>query len=122
MHCKSVFDLIDQNEKVIKEGGRPAVFEPLLLGITKVSLSTDSWISAASFQETTKVLTDAAVNSKTDGLRGLKENIIMGRLVPAGTGLGAYKRWKVIVEDEPASMPSSFLPATGAPATSYPLN
>ena len=110
------FDLIDENEKVSKEGGRPATFEPLLLGITKVSLSTDSWISAASFQETTKVLTEAAINSKTDGLRGLKENIIMGRLVPAGTGLGAYKRWKVVVEDEPASMPSSFLPGTGATA------
>ncbi len=116
------FDLLDENEKVIKEGGRPAVFEPLLLGITKVSLSTDSWISAASFQETTKVLTEAAVNSKTDGLRGLKENIIMGRLVPAGTGLGAYKRWRVVVEDEPASIPSSFLPAVGGATTSYPLN
>src|SRR6185312_600813 len=101
------FDVVDENDKVSKEGGRPATFMPLLLGITKVSLSTDSWISADSFQETTKVLTDAAVNSKTDGLRGLKENIIMGRLVPAGTGLGAYKRWKVVVEDEPASMPSS---------------
>ena len=101
----------DENEKVSKEGGRPATFEPLLLGITKVSLSTDSWISAASFQETTKVLTEAAINSKTDGLRGLKENIIMGRLVPAGTGLSAYKRWKVIVEDEVDSAPS-FLPGT----------
>ncbi len=114
------FDLIDENDRVVKEGGRPATFEPLLLGITKVSLSTDSWISAASFQETTKVLTEAAVNSKTDGLRGLKENIIMGRLVPAGTGLGAYKRWKVIVEDEvvPAS---SFLPGPTS-ASGYPLN
>jgi DNA-directed RNA polymerase subunit beta' len=115
------FDFIDENDKVAKEGGRPATFEPLLLGITKVSLSTDSWISAASFQETTKVLTEAAVNSKTDGLRGLKENIIMGRLVPAGTGLGAYKRWKVIVEDEPAAMPS-FLPGPTAGASNYPLN
>jgi DNA-directed RNA polymerase subunit beta' len=92
--------LDEENEKVAKEGGRPATFEPLLLGITKVSLSTDSWISAASFQETTKVLTEAAINSKTDTLRGLKENIIMGRLIPAGTGLSAYKRWKVVVEDE----------------------
>jgi DNA-directed RNA polymerase subunit beta' len=72
---------------------------PLLLGITKVSLSTDSWISAASFQETTKVLTDAAINSKVDQLRGLKENIIMGRLVPAGTGLTSYKRWKAVMND-----------------------
>ena len=94
------FEMIDENARVAAEGGRPATFEPLLLGITKVSLSTDSWISAASFQETTKVLTEAAINSKTDGLRGLKENIIMGRLVPAGTGLSAYKKWKVIVEDE----------------------
>lgn len=99
----------DENEKVMKEGGRHAGAEPLLLGITKVSLSTDSWISAASFQETTKVLTDAAVNSKTDYLRGLKENIIMGRLVPAGTGLGVYKKWRVVVEDT-ASEPASFLP------------
>jgi DNA-directed RNA polymerase subunit beta' len=103
------FEFEDENERVSKEGGRPALSEPLLLGITKVSLSTDSWISAASFQETTKVLTDAAVNSKTDYLRGLKENIIMGRLIPAGTGLGAYKRWKVVV-DEDHDQASSFLP------------
>ncbi len=114
-------EVADENERVAKEGGRPAVIEPLLLGITKVSLSTDSWISAASFQETTKVLTEAAVNSKTDGLRGLKENIIMGRLVPAGTGLGAYKRWKVVVEDE-ETQTSSFLPGTGASPTNYGLN
>jgi DNA-directed RNA polymerase subunit beta' len=114
-------EVADENDRVSKEGGRPATIEPLLLGITKVSLSTDSWISAASFQETTKVLTEAAVNSKTDGLRGLKENIIMGRLVPAGTGLGAYKRWKVVVEDE-ETQPSSFLPGTGASAPIYGLN
>ena len=84
----------------MKEGGQPATAEPLLLGITKVSLSTESWISAASFQETTKVLTEAALNSKTDFLRGLKENIIMGRLIPAGTGLSAYKKWKVVVEEK----------------------
>jgi DNA-directed RNA polymerase subunit beta' len=106
---------------VLKEGGRQATIEPLLLGITKVSLSTDSWISAASFQETTKVLTEAAVNSKTDGLRGLKENIIMGRLVPAGTGLGAYKRWKVIVEDEEVGT-SSFLPGSAPSTSNYGLN
>jgi DNA-directed RNA polymerase subunit beta' len=87
-----------ENERIMKTGGQPAKAEPLLLGITKVSLSTDSWISAASFQETTKVLTEAAVNSKTDGLRGLKENIIMGRLIPAGTGVPAYKRWPIKVE------------------------
>jgi len=90
----------DENERVAREGGKVASFIPLLLGITKVSLSTDSWISAASFQETTKVLTEAAINSRTDYLRGLKENIIMGRLIPAGTGLTSYKRWKVVVKED----------------------
>ncbi len=90
----------EENERVVKEGGQPAISKPLLLGITKVSLSTESWISAASFQETTKVLTEAAINSRTDSLRGLKENIIMGRLIPAGTGLTSYKRWKVVVKDD----------------------
>ena len=93
------FRFMEENDRVMKEGGQPATVDPLLLGITKVSLSTDSWISAASFQETTKVLTEAALNSKTDHLRGLKENIIMGRLIPAGTGLAAYKRWKIVVEE-----------------------
>ena len=96
------FDI--ENERVQQEGGQIATCNPLLLGITKVSLSTDSWISAASFQETTKVLTEAAINSRTDHLRGLKENIIMGRLIPAGTGLTSYKRWKVsVAEDEDTS-------------------
>jgi DNA-directed RNA polymerase subunit beta' len=89
-----------ENERLQKEGGQQATSAPLLLGITKVSLSTDSWISAASFQETTKVLTEAAINSRTDNLRGLKENIIMGRLIPAGTGLTSYKRWKVVVSED----------------------
>lgn len=109
------YALESENERVIKEGGQPATFEPLLLGITKVSLSTDSWISAASFQETTKVLTDAAINSRTDSLRGLKENIIMGRLVPAGTGLTSYKRWKVqVIEDD--YVPSISLPGMSTQA------
>ena len=77
-----------------------AVAEPLLLGITKASLSTDSFISASSFQETTKVLTEAAISGKTDDLRGLKENVIMGRLIPAGTGLPAYRHLEVVVGDE----------------------
>ena len=94
---KFVFE--EENERVTQKGGQTAVSEPLLLGITKVSLNTDSWISAASFQETTKVLTEAAINSRTDDLRGLKENIIMGRLVPAGTGVPVYKRWKVVVQE-----------------------
>jgi DNA-directed RNA polymerase subunit beta' len=89
-----------ENERVIAKGGQPAVAEPLLLGITKASLSTDSFISASSFQETTKVLTEAAISGKVDELRGLKENVIMGRLLPAGTGLGAYNRIDMVVEDE----------------------
>ena len=79
-----------ENDRVMEEGGRGAIAEPLLLGITKASLSTDSWISAASFQETTKVLTEASVNGKLDALSGLKENVIMGRLIPAGTGRREY--------------------------------
>jgi DNA-directed RNA polymerase subunit beta' len=80
------------------KGGEPAIAEPLLLGITKASLSTESFISAASFQETTKVLTEAAINGKVDRLVGLKENVIMGRLIPAGTGMPAYGRVVVKVE------------------------
>ena len=89
-----------ENEKVLARGGTPATGEPLLLGITKASLSTESFISASSFQETTKVLTEAAIQGKTDDLRGLKENVIMGRLIPAGTGLPAYRRLRMIVEGE----------------------
>ena len=106
----------DENRRIAAEGGVEATLEPLLLGITKVSLSTESWISAASFQETTKVLTEAAVNSKQDSLRGLKENIIMGRLIPAGTGLSSYKKWKVRVEREEEEAPS-FLPGMSASTT-----
>jgi DNA-directed RNA polymerase subunit beta' len=80
-------------------GGRPAQGKAVLLGITKASLSTDSFISAASFQETTRVLTEAAINGKVDYLRGLKENVIMGRLVPAGTGMEYYRRVKIAGED-----------------------
>ena len=89
-----------ENQKVIERGGRPSIAEPLLLGITKASLSTESFISASSFQETTKVLTEAAINGKTDHLRGLKENVIMGRLIPAGTGLPVYKTLRVVVEGD----------------------
>ena len=87
--------LYDENDRVIAEGKRPAVFENILLGITKASLSTDSFISAASFQETTRVLTEAAIMGKVDTLRGLKENVIIGRLIPAGTGLAYRKARKV---------------------------
>jgi DNA-directed RNA polymerase subunit beta' len=93
---KYVFE--EENERVLREGGKPAVGEPLFLGITKASLITDSFISAASFQETTKVLTQAAVAGKVDYLRGLKENVIMGRLIPAGTGLPKYKKLELWVE------------------------
>ena len=89
-----------ENQKVMARGGKPGIAEPLLLGITKASLSTESFISASSFQETTKVLTEASICGKTDDLRGLKENVIMGRLIPAGTGLPAYKRLRVVVDTE----------------------
>jgi DNA-directed RNA polymerase subunit beta' len=84
-------ELLDENDKAIAKGGRPATYENILLGITKASLSTDSFISAASFQETTRVLTEAAIMGKKDDLRGLKENVIVGRLIPAGTGLAFHR-------------------------------
>jgi len=93
-----VFD--EENEKVRKEKKKPAQGKPLLLGITKASLSTYSWVSAASFQETTRVLTEAALEGKVDELRGLKENVIMGRIIPSGTGMSLYRN--IFVEkDEP---------------------
>jgi DNA-directed RNA polymerase subunit beta' len=91
----------EENQRVLQEGGTPAVAEPLLLGITKASLSTDSFISAASFQETTKVLTEASINGRVDRLLGLKENVIMGRLIPAGTGLSTYAKMELVTEDQP---------------------
>jgi len=101
---KHIFE--EENERVIVAGGQPAKGEALLLGITKASLSTESFISASSFQETTKVLTEASINGRVDYLRGLKENVIMGRLIPAGTGLGAYKRLTVDVEPSDEDMVS----------------
>jgi DNA-directed RNA polymerase subunit beta' len=88
----------EENERVLREGGTPATADPLFLGITKASLITDSWVSAASFQETTRVLTQAAVEGRVDSLRGLKENVIMGRLVPAGTGNPRYRDIRPVVE------------------------
>ncbi len=94
-------DLVDrqtyegQNRKVVAEGGAPASGRPVLMGITKASLATESWLSAASFQETTKVLTEAAINGKSDNLVGLKENVILGKLIPAGTGLDRYRSIRV---------------------------
>jgi DNA-directed RNA polymerase subunit beta' len=103
------FKFRSENQRVLEAGGRPAEGKAILLGITKASLSTDSFISAASFQETTRVLTEAAINGKVDYLRGLKENVIMGRLVPAGTGMEYYRRVKIAGEDvveEPVIEPS----------------
>ena len=109
----------EENERVIAAGGQPAKGEPLLLGITKASLSTESFISASSFQETTKVLTEASINGRVDYLRGLKENVIMGRLIPAGTGLGAYKRLTVdVLSNEESQQPAAEPPASAAPAAS----
>ncbi|EJX06522.1 DNA-directed RNA polymerase subunit beta', partial [gut metagenome] len=87
-------EMLDENDRVVAEGGRPATYDNILLGITKASLSTDSFISAASFQETTRVLTEAAIMGKCDELRGLKENVIVGRLIPAGTGLAYHNAHK----------------------------
>ena len=90
----------EENQRVLAEGGQPAVAEPLLLGITKASLSTGSFISAASFQETTKVLTEAAINGRLDPLSGLKENVIMGKLIPAGTGLAEYNTLAIECDEQ----------------------
>lgn len=89
-----------ENERVMEAGGKPATGEPMLLGITKASLATESFISASSFQETTKVLTEAALAGRVDKLRGLKENVIMGRLIPAGTGLAGYNKLTAVVDPE----------------------
>ncbi len=99
------FRFLEENERVISDGGRPAQGRPLLLGITKASLSTDSFISAASFQETTRVLTEASISGKVDHLRGLKENVTMGRLIPAGTGFEYYRQVR-IPPDEPPPPPA----------------
>ncbi|MDQ3135799.1 MAG: DNA-directed RNA polymerase subunit beta', partial [Acidobacteriota bacterium] len=93
------FRFTDENERVTAAGGEPSQADPLLLGITKASLSTDSFISAASFQETTRVLTEAAISGRVDHLRGLKENVIMGRLIPAGTGMEYYRNVTVDRDD-----------------------
>ncbi|HXC32256.1 MAG TPA: DNA-directed RNA polymerase subunit beta' [Verrucomicrobiae bacterium] len=104
------FRFREENDRIIAEGGRPATGRPLLLGITKASLSTDSFISAASFQETTRVLTEAAVAGKVDYLRGLKENVIMGRLIPAGTGLDRYRNIQLLTEMPPPPPPEEIMP------------
>ncbi|MBP7461558.1 MAG: DNA-directed RNA polymerase subunit beta', partial [Candidatus Delongbacteria bacterium] len=88
-------ELIEENDRISKKGGIPATFRPILLGITRASLTTTSFISAASFQETTRVLTEAAICGKQDTLIGLKENVILGHLIPAGSGFRNYKRLKI---------------------------
>src|SRR5204863_8805722 len=90
----------DRNAEVVENGGVPASARPVLLGITKASLATDSWLSAASFQETTRVLTDAAIQGKSDPLLGLKENVIIGKLIPAGTGMNRYRNVQVRIKPE----------------------
>ena len=99
------FALQDVNERILENGGKPAETEPLLLGITRASLSTDSWVSAASFQETTKVLTEASIAGKVDYLRGLKENVSMGRLIPAGTGIKHYQSIVPEMDTEEEALP-----------------
>jgi DNA-directed RNA polymerase subunit beta' len=99
-----VLDFNEMNEKLIAEGKQPAEGKQIMLGITKASLATDSFLSAASFQETTKVLTEAAINGKVDHLVGLKENVLIGKLIPAGTGMKRYRSVKldtdISMEDE----------------------
>jgi DNA-directed RNA polymerase subunit beta' len=112
-------DILDENDKATGADKQPASYEHLLLGITKASLSTDSFISAASFQETTRVLTEAAIMGKKDDLRGLKENVIVGRLIPAGTGLAyhtARKKAKLGGSEAAAAAEAAFAPAGETPA------
>jgi len=99
------FRFLEENERVIGSGGRPATGRPILLGITKASLSTESFISAASFQETTRVLTEASISGRVDFLRGLKENVTMGRLIPAGTGFEYYRQVRIPPDEPPPPPP-----------------
>ncbi len=99
------FDFEDQNADVLMRGGTPAVAKPVVLGITKASLATDSFLSAASFQETTRVLTEASIKAKRDPLLGLKENVIIGKLIPAGTGMSRYRNVVIEGADDPVTAP-----------------
>jgi len=99
------------NRTVVNDGGTPASGRATLMGITKASLATESWLSAASFQETTRVLTDAAIHAKSDSLLGLKENVIIGKLIPAGTGMQVYRNIRVEPTDDARS--------TAYPSTAY---
>ncbi len=119
------FDFIEENERVLSEGGKPATAQPVLMGITKAALNTESFLSAASFQETTRVLTDAAIKGKQDYLRGLKENVIIGHLIPAGTGARIYRDVDVYrevpgdLENVAAEVPSA--EETGVEAGAVPV-
>jgi DNA-directed RNA polymerase subunit beta' len=105
------------NRAVVNDGGIPAAGRPVLMGITKASLATESWLSAASFQETTRVLTDAAIHAKSDSLLGLKENVIIGKLIPAGTGMQVYRNIRVEPTDDARS--SAYPAAAYQEAESY---
>ncbi|MBM3745182.1 MAG: DNA-directed RNA polymerase subunit beta' [Acidobacteria bacterium] len=113
------FRFREENDRVVAADGRAAKGRAVLLGITKASLSTDSFISAASFQETTRVLTEAAINGKVDYLRGLKENVIMGRLIPAGTGMDYYRRIKIAGEELEEELPAEGEPGFGEGLEGY---
>jgi DNA-directed RNA polymerase subunit beta' len=115
---KHVFEAV--NEKVVSQDGKPAIADPLLLGITKASLTTESFISAASFQETTRVLTEAAICGKVDYLRGLKENVIMGKLIPAGTGFREYCSKGIRVKSEGLIPAGKETQAADAPGSETP--
>ena len=101
--------VLEENERMLREGQSPATFQPLLLGITKASLSTRSFVSAASFQETTRILTEASIMGSIDPLRGLKENVAIGHLIPAGTGLPEYRSIRThpldLIEEEEEEIP-----------------
>jgi DNA-directed RNA polymerase subunit beta' len=97
----------DRNAEIVDQGGEPASARPILMGITKASLATDSWLAAASFQETTRVLTEAAISARSDPLLGLKENVIIGKLIPAGTGMGRYRN--IAVRIKPEAIPEYWL-------------
>ena len=105
----SIREFTERNKKVLLSGGVPATGRPIILGITKSSLETDSFLSAASFQETTRVLTDAAIKGKVDHLTGLKENVIIGKIIPAGTGAKEYSNVTIelekgLMDDEPSEI------------------
>ena len=110
-----------ENRRVVGEGGEPASARPVLMGITKASLATESWLSAASFQETTRVLTDAAISARSDSLLGLKENVIIGKLIPAGTGMARYRNIRVEPTEEARAQAYAMTPYDETDWTSSPF-